>query len=91
MTYFRITLKRDGEEEREIGTAPSMDLVEAWFSGAFANGLLPNPPQYTDEIRVYEVYDYGPDYPEDPSLKFVWRVSWQCFEAKPEPRKLMLV
>jgi hypothetical protein len=92
-SYFRITLAREGEEERELGTAPTEELVSAWFSGAFAQGLLPDPARYTDEIRVYEVenfvdeksYSFVHEKTTD-TLKYVWRVSWQCFEAKPEPR-----
>lgn len=63
--YYRITLKREGEEERELGTAPTEESVGAWFSGAFAQGLLPNPPLYTDEIRVYEHSEEELDWRDD--------------------------
>jgi hypothetical protein len=85
MIYYEISLKRQDEPEVKLGTCPTMDAVDEWFSGAFINGILPDPPKYTDEIRVYEVQGIIVDdnFKENRrDMLYVWRVSWHMFEAK---------
>lgn len=77
--FYEIELHRDGEAER-LGTVPTVDDVDVWFSGAYAAGLLPDPPSYLDEIQVFEMVDVGDVLTR--SLKWVWRLSWHQFEAK---------
>lgn len=87
MTFYQIRLVRVGEQPVDLGTVPNEDDLEAWFSGAFAAGLLPDPPKYTDEIQVFEVavgekthrQDSEPRQSE--TLKWIWRLSWHQFEA----------
>jgi hypothetical protein len=37
----------------QLGTERDPDKIGEWMSGAYRNGLLPEPPSYHDEIRVY--------------------------------------
>ncbi len=77
--HYSIILQRVGEGPVELGTAPTYDAVEGWFSGAYRMGLLPDPPKYTDEIQVVEVGENG-----ERELKWVWRVAWMQFTARLE-------
>jgi hypothetical protein len=74
--YWSILLVRAGEPVVELGTVPSEDDFEEWFTGAFAGGVLPDPPRYTDEIQCFECVG------DKKTMKFVWRVSWHQFQAK---------
>lgn len=100
VNFYQIRLVRTGEKSLDLGTVPNEDYLETWFSGAFAAGLLPDPPKYTDEIQVFEISTM--DSIHDPgilrklplqevqseTLKWVWRLSWHQFSVQP---KLVLV
>lgn len=74
-TYWRLVFVREGEPPVELGTVPTEEDFEEWFTGAFASGVLPDP-RYTDEIQCLEVVG------EHQVMKYVWRVSWHQFESK---------
>lgn len=75
-TFWSIVFQRVGEPPVELGTVPNEESFEEWFTGAFAAGVLPDPPLYTDEIQCWECIG------EHKMMKWVWRVSWHQFEAK---------
>jgi hypothetical protein len=77
---YRITLIRKGEVEKELGTVPNVEAMDQWFEVAYSLSLLPDPPRYTDELRVYEVPDIC-DMDIAPELRWVWRLSWHKFEV----------
>lgn len=83
--HFSIELVRKDEAPVQLGTARDIDTLLQWFEGAYKHGLLPDPPAYTDEIQVWECSPNQVCAAWDPPrvLKFVWRVSWMQFEAKP--------
>jgi hypothetical protein len=75
-TFWSIVLVRQGDKPVELGTVPSEDDFDEWFSGAFSGGVLPDPPRYTDEIQCWECVG------DRRTMKKVWRLSWHMFEAK---------
>jgi len=83
MKFYRIELARKNQGNVVLGTVPSMEDVDLWMSGAYANGLLPDPPLYTDQIQVFEVLPTGPPLSEEKAtLVYVWVLTWHMFEAR---------
>lgn len=59
-----------------LGSARDLDDICSWMGGAYRNGLLPDPPSYEDELRIYRVKD------RERSMTF--RLGW--VEVQPAPQ-----